>query len=163
MSHAYRMCLAKEDFRFSVAHFTIFSASEAEQLHGHNYRIRVEVAGRDTDELGLLLDLRTVKTRIRELCSRLDSRTLLPTGCSLLEIEEGDGWLGVRFGDRTYRLPREGVELLGIVNTSIEELARYAWRHLAPSLAGSAATELAVEVEETDGQSCRYVADLEPW
>src|ERR1700733_13558481 len=34
----YRMVLAKEDFKFSSAHFTLFADGSAELLHGHNYR-----------------------------------------------------------------------------------------------------------------------------
>ena len=70
--------LGKEDFKFSVAHFTVFSDRIAEDLHGHNYRVRVEIAGNGTDAHGLLMDLRGVKAEIRRLCAELDSKTLLP-------------------------------------------------------------------------------------
>ena len=35
--------LAKENMKFSAAHFTIFSASERERLHGHNFRVEVDI------------------------------------------------------------------------------------------------------------------------
>ncbi|MDX1382473.1 MAG: 6-carboxytetrahydropterin synthase [Thermoanaerobaculia bacterium] len=157
---SYEMVLAKEDFKFSVAHFTVFSASEAEVLHGHNYRVRVRVAGDGTDELGLMLDLRELKTEIRRVCASLDAMTLVPTRCSLVAVDRADGRVRVRFGELDYDLPEACVVALDLLNTSIEELARYVWDELAPTLAGTRGVRLAVDVEETAGQSCTYAADL---
>jgi 6-pyruvoyltetrahydropterin/6-carboxytetrahydropterin synthase len=153
--------LAKEDFKFSVAHFTVFSDTVAEHLHGHNYRVRVEIAGDSLDRLGLLMDLRGVKAEIRRLCAELDSKTLVPERCALVAVAPSDDGVEVRFGARVYRLPRPDVRLLPIRNTSIEELALWFWRELEPSLAGGRVTELRVEVEETAGQSCVYAARLD--
>ena len=152
--------LAKEDFKFSVAHFTVFSDTVAEELHGHNYRVRVEIGGAGTDSHGLLMDLRGVKAEIRRLCGELDSRTLLPERSALVRVTAGGGGYEVRYGERHYRLPAADVRVLPIRNTSIEELAAWFWRELRPSLLGSAITELRVEVEETAGQSCVYSASL---
>ena len=152
--------LAKEDFKFSVAHFTVFSDSVAEELHGHNYRVRVEIAGERTDDFGLLMDLRLVKATIRRLCAELDSKTLLPERSALVRVSAVDGGREVRYGERLYRLPERDVRLLPIRNTSIEELAQWFWRELRPALAGSAATAMSIEVEETAGQSCVYNASL---
>ena len=152
--------LAKEDFKFSVAHFTVFSETVAEELHGHNYRVRVEIAGPGTDAQGLLMDLRGVKSEIRRLCGELDSRTLLPERSALVRVAIVGGGYEVRYGERLYRLPAADVRVLPILNTSIEELASWFWRELRPSLRGSAITELRVEVEETAGQSCVYTASL---
>lgn len=33
----------KESHKFSVAHFTIFSATERERLHGHNYSVSTKI------------------------------------------------------------------------------------------------------------------------
>jgi 6-pyruvoyltetrahydropterin/6-carboxytetrahydropterin synthase len=160
MTRRYEITLAKEDFKFSVAHFTVFSASSAEVLHGHNYRLRARVAGPETDELGLLVDVRRIKTDIRELCASLDGRTLVPTECPLVTVERTAGSVRFTFGDREHVLPAESVVLMPIVNVSIEELASYAWRHLAPKLDGTLAEVLSVDVEETAGQSCAYSAVL---
>ena len=152
--------LAKEDFKFSVAHFTVFSETVAEELHGHNYRVRVEIAGEGIDAHGLLLDLRGLKAEIRRLCGELDSKTLLPERSTLVRVIAAEGGYEVRYGSRLYRLPAGDVRVLAIRNTSIEELAVWFWRMLRPALAGSLITELRVEVEETAGQSCVYAASL---
>ncbi len=156
----FRLVLAKEDFKFSVAHFTVFSADHAELLHGHNYRVAVEIAGPALSELGLLADVAALKAEIRRLCGELDSRTLLPTESPLVQVERRGGEVEVRYRDRTYRLPAADVVLLPLANTSMELFARLLWQRLAPSLAGTAADTLAVSVGETDGQRCEYSAPL---
>ena len=158
----FRLCLAKEDFKFSVAHFTVFSAEKAELLHGHNYRVTVELAGREVGELGLLADLDRVKGEIRRLCRGLDSRTLLPAACPLLAWEHRDGAIDVTYGERRYRIPEDEVVLLPLANSSMELLARHLWRQLAPGLAGSAIEHLTVSVEESAGQRAVYERSLEP-
>ncbi len=155
-SAGYELALAKEDFKFSAAHFTIFGADRAELLHGHNYTVRVRVSGDSTDELGLLLNLEELKKQIRAICASLDGKTLVPGDCSLLRVKSDDRSVEVTFNERCYRLPMEDTLLLPIANTSIEELALYVWRKLAPGLKASRATDLSVEVEETPGQSGVY-------
>lgn len=158
----FRLCLAKEDFKFSVAHFTVFSADRAELLHGHNYRMTVELAGRDVGELGLLADLELVKQEIRRLCRGLDSRTLLPAACPLLAWEHRGGAIEIAYGERRYRIPEDEVVLLPLANSSMELLARHLWRQLAPGLAGSAVEHLTVSVEESAGQRAVYERSIEP-
>lgn len=156
----YRMALAKEDFKFAVAHFTLFPDRPAELLHGHNYRVRLEIAGSDLDGEGLLVDLERIKREVRRLCQRLDTRTLIPAESGRLGTTVADGAVEVRFEERLYRFPADDVLLLPLANTSIELLARLLWHDLAPTLAGSRADTLAVSVEESAGQSCWYEARL---
>ena len=152
----YRMLLAKEDFKFSAAHFTLLPDGRAELLHGHNYRVQVALAGGGLDAEGLLVDIETFKKELRRECARLDSRTLLPAESGRLDwTREGDA-VEVRCGERSYRFPADDILLLPLVNTSIELLARMLWRHLAPHLAGSRVETLGVSVEESAGQSCWY-------
>ena len=156
----YRMVLAKEDFKFSSAHFTLFGEGRAELLHGHNYRVRVELSGEDLDAEGLLVDIESFKRTLRGLCARLDSRTLIPGESRRLHwTREGEA-IGVRCGERVYRFPAEDTLVLPLANTSIELLARMFWRDLAPCLTGSGVDTLAVAVEETAGQQCWYEAGV---
>lgn len=156
----YRIRLAKQDFKFSVAHFTVFAADDAELLHGHNYRVSVEIEGRETRG-GLLADVAAVKRRIRELCEGLDSRTLLPTENPMVSVEEREGSVEVRYAERVYVLPAADCRLLPLANASMEEFARHLWEHLAPTLEGSGLEVLQVTVEETDGQSCSFERRLD--
>lgn len=156
----YTLVLAKEDFKFSCAHFTIFGADRAELLHGHNYQMQIELAGRVLDDEGLLANCEGVKTAVRGLCGRMDNRILIPTRSSHLEIVESDGSIELRFGHRSYRLPVGDVLLLPLVNTSIELLARMLWHDLAGELDPRHIATLGVNVSETAGQSCWYRGPL---
>jgi 6-pyruvoyltetrahydropterin/6-carboxytetrahydropterin synthase len=158
----YRMVLAKEDFKFSSAHFTLFADGRAELLHGHNYRVRVELAGGSLGAEGLLVDIESFKRALRDLCARLDSRMLIPIESPRLACSREGGAIEVRCGERTYRFPAEDALLLPLANTSIELLARMLWRDLAPHLAGSRVEVLAVSVEESAGQQCWYEERLGP-
>ncbi len=153
--------LAKEDFKFAAAHFTLFPDGRAELLHGHNYRVRVELCGEQPDAYGLLVEAAAVKANIREACARLDEHTLIPAQSRELDVKREGTEVEVRLGARSYRLPADDVALLPLPNVTVELLARLLWQQLAPSLAGSRALLLRVEVEESAGQSCAYEAALE--
>ncbi len=153
----YRIALEKEDFKFSAAHFTLFLDREAELLHGHNYRVRVEVAGSTLDELGLLVDLDAAKRKIRALCAALDSRMLLPEPGGPLGIERREEGVEVRWRERRYLFPAEDVVFLPMVNISIELLAEHLWQALAADFRAEESgtiEEMEVAVEETAGQRC---------
>lgn len=156
----YRLVLAKEDFKFSSSHFTLFSAERAELLHGHNYRVTLELVGGELDSWGLLIDIESIKERVRALCRRLDTRTLLPAESPALVWSREDGAVEVRFGARRYLFPEGDVLVLPLANTSIELLARLFWDDLAGPLRGTKVESLAVSVEETAGQRCFYEAPL---
>ena len=156
----YGVRLAKEDFKFSAAHFTLFGDAPAERLHGHNYRLELELEGERLDPLGLLLDIAGVKRRVRESCRRLDERTLIPERAESLEIERLDGQIEVRFEGRAYRLPKEDVVLLPLANVSMELLARMLWDEISPLLAGSRVERMTLTLEETEGQSASYSAPI---
>jgi len=152
----YRVVLAKEDFKFSAAHFTLWSGGGAELLHGHNYQVQVELAGCELDDAGLLVDLEQCKRMLRALCDRLDSRTLLPAASERLLCTRRGETVEARLGDRCYVFPAADTLLLPLVNTSIELLARMLWHELAAALRGSRVETLAVSVEESAGQRCWY-------
>jgi 6-pyruvoyltetrahydropterin/6-carboxytetrahydropterin synthase len=158
----YRLRLAKGDFKFAVAHFTLFGPGTAEPLHGHNYRVAVEIEGVELDEAGLLVDCETVKRRVREICAELDDRVLIPEASPWLEVTAVETAVDVAYGARRYRFPAAEVVCLPLANTSMELLARFFWDALADDLASSRLAVLAVEIEETEGQSCRYRAPLLP-
>ncbi len=160
LSGRFTLRLSKRDFKFSVAHFTVFGPQHAEPLHGHNYRVKVDVEGRRLDSAGLVADVGPIKERVRLLCRQLDERVLLPERCPWLQVEIEDQSVRVAYAGRVYKFPKNEVELLPLENISMELLARYVWGRLACELEGSPAEWLAVEIEETDGQSCRFQAKI---
>ncbi len=154
----------KEYLKFSVAHFLIFPDGSAERLHGHNYRVYVELEAR-LSPFGLVVDFLHIKPIIRELCDALDEHWILPGKHPELTIEElPDEHLEVRYRERVYRAPRADVIVLEINNTSAENLAAYLGRALFEKLKVQfpelACSYLRLAVEETSGQ--RGVFHLRP-
>jgi 6-pyruvoyltetrahydropterin/6-carboxytetrahydropterin synthase len=150
----------KEYFKFSAAHFLIFPNGEAERLHGHNYRVTVEIESELTEH-GLVLDFKLVKPVVRALCDELDERFLVPGEHPVLRTRDLDGeGLEVRYRNKRYVVPREDVLVLPINNTSSENLAGWFGRELRGRLAGRFAEvevqSLRVSVEETSGQCGVY-------
>lgn len=114
----------KEAHHFSSAHFTIFSASKRENLHGHNYTVRAR-AQCDIEELGLCFDYNELKDLIEAVCTFLDETTLLPKSSPFLKFRNEEHYICVDFAEETMKfLPRD-VTLLQVRNISVEELANW--------------------------------------
>jgi len=154
------IAISKEYLKFSAAHFLIFPDGTAERLHGHNYRVFVEVAGR-LGEHGLLIDFKMIKPVIREMVDELDEHWLLPAEHPVLRVDtRDDGVCEVRYLDRYYAAPIEDVVILPINNTSSENLATWLGRCLRKRLLerfpSVVLTSLHLAVEETAGQRGIY-------
>jgi len=79
----------KEYLHFSCAHFTLFSATEREDLHGHNFQIGCEVETVIGDT-GLCFDYNVIKDALKALCAEIDEQMLLPENSPWLKIERTD-------------------------------------------------------------------------
>lgn len=60
------------DAGFSAAHCLRGYQGKCERLHGHNYRVRLTVAGPDLDDIGLLVDFKELKRRLNAAVEPLD-------------------------------------------------------------------------------------------
>lgn len=166
----FRIRLAKETFKFSASHFTLFSSTEAERLHGHNYQVRVETDLQGLDAHGMGFEFNSLKPVIKTATDLWDERVLIPTESPFLKIGEetvrGEPHWVVDFHTRSYRLPKSDVVMLKTANVTSEELARLmafeivrGWKKLAASdLANLAKRVLSitVTVEETRGQGASF-------
>jgi len=117
-----RIEISKEYLNFSAGHFTIFSASERENLHGHNFQVRCNVSASVGDD-GMAFDYVVLKRILRELCDGLDERLLLPELSPHLHIERQDGQVTALFADERLVFLERDVLLLPVRNVTIEELA----------------------------------------
>jgi len=61
---------------FSAAHFLADYNGKCENLHGHNYIVRLWVKGREIDRNGMLIDFSLLKKILKEVISRLDHKNL---------------------------------------------------------------------------------------
>lgn len=116
--------VSKEYLHFAAAHFTIFSATERENLHGHNFHVHIDVTAPVGDD-GLTFDYNILKNSLKDLCDEHDEKTLMPTRSPHLQIELNKDYTVVVFNDeRIPFLPRD-IMLLPVRNVTVEELSTY--------------------------------------
>lgn len=57
---------------FDAAHFLRNYRGKCENLHGHNWRVELEVEGDSLDDAGMLVDFKVLKGILKEVVERLD-------------------------------------------------------------------------------------------
>jgi 6-pyruvoyltetrahydropterin/6-carboxytetrahydropterin synthase len=151
----YRVRVTKDHLVFSAAHFITFNGNVCERLHGHNWRVAVEVAG-PLDENSYVFDFIALRDAAQKLVSELDHRMLLPTQHPAILVSADDVEVTVVFEERRWIFPREDCVLLPVANTTAELIARWMGRQLCDVLqmhpGGRHLESLRVEIEENFGQ-----------
>ena len=61
---------------FSSGHYLRNYQGKCENPHGHNYKVRVTLAGAELDSTGLLLDFKLLKQVLRPVIERIDHQML---------------------------------------------------------------------------------------
>jgi 6-pyruvoyltetrahydropterin/6-carboxytetrahydropterin synthase len=61
---------------FAAGHALRGYRGKCENPHGHNYRVRVTLAGDQLDDIGLLYDFKDLKAAMAEVIDRLDHQFL---------------------------------------------------------------------------------------
>ncbi len=121
---SYWVSLQKEQLIFSAAHFITFNGNICERIHGHNYRVRCDVAG-PLDENQYVIDFIALRDSLFELTQELDHHVLLPTKHAAIKVVPDDHEVTVTFESKRWVFPKEDAILLPVVNTTAEQLAKY--------------------------------------
>ncbi len=111
---------------FSSAHRLRGYKGACQQVHGHNWKVKVFLRGSHTDSLGMLIDFRKIKTSVRGVLRELDHQDL---NC----------------------LPA-----FARINPTAENLARYIYDALSKRLRRQACCVHRVWVSESPGTSACY-------
>ena len=114
------------DYTFAAGHALRNYKGKCENVHGHNYKLRVSVEGAELDSTGLLIDFIDVRAAIRALVERLDHQFLN----DLAPFDK--------------------------LNPSAENIARYFCDALEPQVHEQGLRVRAVTVWETDATSATY-------
>jgi 6-pyruvoyltetrahydropterin/6-carboxytetrahydropterin synthase len=153
----YKVRVTKDHLVFSAGHFITFDGEHCERIHGHNWRVAVEVED-VLDRNHYVFDFIALLEMTRELVAELDHRMLLPDGSGLIRVvEDGPNWRA-EYGDRYWSFPRSECVVLPIPNTTTERIATYLGERLQAAITarGLAVPRVVrVEVEENFGQSAR--------
>jgi 6-pyruvoyltetrahydropterin/6-carboxytetrahydropterin synthase len=64
------------DDSFAAGHYLRNYKGKCENPHGHNYKIRVTLAGAELDKAGLLLDFKDLREVMRHVIDRLDHQMI---------------------------------------------------------------------------------------
>ena len=65
-----------KDFSFSAAHAIRGHTRGCQNLHGHNYRVRVHLRATRLDELGMVLDFADLKQMMQEIVGPFDHQVI---------------------------------------------------------------------------------------
>ena len=114
---------------FASAHTLREYPGACARMHGHNWKVEVEVIARALDEVGMGVDFKVIKTAARDIGERLDHRYLN-------ELEP--------FTD---------------INPTAENIAAYFYRELVTALNNERIRVSSVTLWETDRACVRYAEE----
>lgn len=160
----HRIKLARDAFKFSVAHMTVFPDGRKERMHGHNYFIELEVEVRDI-RFAHIVEFAAVRTAITELCREWREVLLLAEHNPFFElVRDTDIEIEFRLCGERYVLPRADVLLLPIDNISVEALAVHVadrlFERLHDQLPARIIEGIEVTINESPGQGASC---YRPW
>ncbi len=163
---SWKILIEHGNLGFSSAHFITFDGT-CEPLHGHNYGVRVEVAGELTPD-AYVLDFVTLKDIVRTLCKDWDHQFLLPLRNPHLSVHHtpDDEW-EIRVDAHTrYVIPGSSVVPLPVDNATAERLAEQLAKRIVEALDQRGVTQtlerITVGIDETEMQTAFYTLALRP-
>jgi 6-pyruvoyltetrahydropterin/6-carboxytetrahydropterin synthase len=114
------------EYTFAAGHALRNYKGKCENVHGHNYKVRVTLAGDKLNEAGLLMDFVELRAQIKALVEKLDHRFL------------------------------NDIPPFDQLNPSAENLAKYICDGIGPQARSQGLKVLGVTIWETDTTSATY-------
>lgn len=114
---------------FAAAHALRDYAGECSRLHGHNWKVEVEVKASTLDKAGMGIDFKAIRNAAKSLANALDHR-------HLNELEPFDK-----------------------INPTAENIAAYFFRGLSSTLNNDRVNVSAITIWETERACVRYTED----
>lgn len=114
---------------FASAHSLRDYPGACRRLHGHNWKLEVEVSATELDELGMAIDFKAIKTIARKVTDELDHRYL------------------------------NEIEPFNEINPTAENMAAYIYRRLSEELNEPRVKVSAVTLWETERACVRYTEE----
>lgn len=116
--------LFQDSMKFSAGHFTIFSATRRENLHGHNFTVYTAINAIITEN-GMAFDYDIYKDKLRKLCKSLTHVFLLAGKSPYSYILEEDNYFIVHFNNEQLPFLKRDALILPLTNITVEELAMW--------------------------------------
>jgi len=156
MTHAIRF--EHDALHFSASHFITFGTPEkVEALHGHNFRIKAEVAG-PLNRREYVVDFLIAFESLKQICSMLSHKVLLPRDHPYISIRTEENTVHVSMPPLQWAFPEGDTLTLPVQNATTEALARYIAKLFRELLEQESAFEMppsqygiTIELEESPG------------
>jgi 6-pyruvoyltetrahydropterin/6-carboxytetrahydropterin synthase len=152
----HRIVIAREQYKFSCAHMTVFPDGTKERLHGHNYQVGAVLELTDVS-VAHMIPFAPIKEALATICGELRERVLLAEKNPFFVLVRDDGdEIELTLCGKRYVLPREDALLLPLDNIAVEPLAAYVADLMLTRLQGlllpDVVTALEVSIHEGPGQ-----------
>lgn len=151
MTRLTTLYIDKQSHKFSAAHYTIFSATERERLHGHNYSVSARIVAPMGDN-GFAADYNVYKTRLATLCESLDEYMLLAGDSPYQKVQESGACYQVSFANEQMLFLQSDTLVLPIRNATVEEFSYYLLQRMLELSADDGLRELELCVASGPGQ-----------
>lgn len=167
MKHAIRF--EHDTLHFSASHFITFGAPEKiEALHGHNFRIKAEVAG-PLNRREYVIDFLIAFDALKKISELLSHKVLLPRNHPNISIKADGETVFVSMPPLQWALPKGDTLVLPLRNTTTEALAEYIAGQFRQMLDQASAFEMpssqykiTIELEESPGMWAVFHDDSNP-
>jgi 6-pyruvoyltetrahydropterin/6-carboxytetrahydropterin synthase len=114
--------IAGDQLAFSAAHFITLGDGVCESLHGHDYRVGVELWG-PLGAQDYVVDYVALEQAARSILAEWDHKLLLPTAHPQMRVTAGPAEVHVTYADHRWTFPAGDCRLLPVGNTTSERLA----------------------------------------
>ena len=155
----YKINIFKEAIHFNAAHFTIFSETQRERIHGHDYFLKAFVTCDLALNNGLIFDYKILKNLMLNITDQLNEFFLLPAESAILNIKQIGENVEFYYQDDFFSLPKKDVKLLMLQNISNEQLLDWIyekmismWQPIPNSI-----VSIELELENGRGQSISQI------
>lgn len=123
------MFTVSKELHFSSAHSIKGHTGGCEQIHGHNYRVKVVMGSSELDAMGMVMDFNELNHAMKQVANRFDHQNL-------------------------NRVPP-----FDAINPTAENLARHFYEQISGIFKDHTARVIRVEVYETDASCAIYMED----
>ena len=159
-----RITIARDQYKFSCAHMTVFPDGTKERLHGHNYTVAVALELSDTS-FAKIIPFSAIRAALAELCSAWKERVLLAEHNPHYQlVRKDEAEIEFRLCGKRYVLPAEDVLVLPVDNIAVEPLAVHCADLLRQRLAAVMAlphvASFEVTIAESPGQGATAITKL---
>ncbi len=152
----YKLTVERTDLNFSAAHF-LMRHPKCERVHGHNYRVTIEIESDKLNSQQMIVDFLDVRDIVREICQKMDHHILIPTKAENIEIKEMGEEMEVIANKRRYVFPKDDALLLPIEATTVENISEYIYKQLKQSPLKE--LKMKVSVEEAEGSIATFTEE----